>query len=216
MLNITMTLPDKIFITGAPGSKWTSVTHLLETTPGANTSDRTSERHYDHNVFQGHHGAYFALPHRNYEFDVSTDNSYINSAYSCPDTPGKFVKGHDWAYVLDDLAEKQKGNWLIIVQRNDLDCYTWWNHHGGFKVEYPSYETYFPDAVMMGEIMKLNDIYSRFAQKRDARWEYFSPRWVKENFGHQLTADDMLVLNNRTIDNFNEMFCKVLVCLIKL
>jgi hypothetical protein len=164
--------------------------------------------------FKGH-GAYFALPHRNYEFDVSVDDNYINSAYANPG-PGKFIKGHDWAYMLDDLVEKQKGNWLVMIQRNDLDCYTWWNHHGGFKVKYPSYDTYFPDAVMMGEIMKLNDIYLRFAQTHDLTWEYFSPQWITENFGHNICANDMAVLNNRTVDDFNQIFCKELVCLMKL
>ena len=210
-------LPDKIFITGAPGSKWTSVTHLLELHPQANLTDRNADRHYDHHVFQGHHGAYFALPFRQYEFDVKTDNSYINTAFADPDRNGKFVKGHDWGYILDDLKEESKGNWLVMVMRSDVDCFAWWNNHGGFVTKYPSYETYEGNAKMMGEIMILNDKYSRFAQKHDQKWEYFSLRWIEDNFGHVLTEENIKVLNNKTnLDNFAKFFDKCMVCLIKL
>lgn len=210
-------LPDKIFVTGAPGSKWTSVTHLLETNPLANLSDRNPNRHYDHHVFQGHHGAYFGLPFRQYEFDVKTDSAYINSAFSEPDRPGKFVKGHDWGYILDDLKAECAGNWLLMIMRNDVDCFAWWNNHGGFVTKYPSYETYEGNAKMMGEIMLLNDKYSRFAQQHDQKWEYFSPRWIKDNFGHELTEEHMKVLNNKTdLNSFPKFFEKCLVCLVKL
>ena len=214
---IMIELPDKIFITGAPGSKWTSVTHLLETHPLANITDRNPNRHYDHNVFQGHHGSYFALPFRKYEFDVSVEDSYINTAFDDQYSPGKFVKGHDWAYMLDELKEKSKGNWLLMVMRPDTDCFAWWNNHGGFVTKYPSYETYEGNIKMMSEIMILNDKYSKFAQKHDQRWEYFSPRWIKENFGHTLTEENMSILNNKTnLNNFSTFFDKCMVCLVKL
>lgn len=210
-------LPDKIFVTGAPGSKWTSVTHLVETCAQANLTDRNPNRHYDHHVFQGHHGAYFGLPFRKYEFDVKTDSDYVNSAWAEPDRPGKFVKGHDWGYMLDDLKAESQGNWLLMIMRNDVDCFGWWNNHGGFVTKYPSYESYENSAGMMAEIMKLNDRYSRFAQKHDQKWEYFSPRWIKENFGHELTEQDLAVLNNKTdFGRFDQYFDKVLVCLVKL
>lgn len=210
-------LPNKIFVTGAPGSKWTSVTHLLETSPLANLSDRKPERHYEHHIFQGHHGAYFGLPFRDYEFDITTDQNYIDSAYADPTRSGKFVKGHDWAYILDDLKNECSGNWLLMVMRNDIDCFAWWNNHGGFITKYPSYETYEGNAKMMGEIMLLNDKYSRFAQQHDQKWEYFSPRWIKENFGHELTEEHMKVLNNKTdLSGFSKFFEKCLVCLVKL
>lgn len=210
-------LPDKIFVTGAPGSKWTSVTHLLETNPLANLSDRNHNRYYDHHIFQGHHGAYFGLPFREYEFDVNTDNDYINSAYLDFVSPGKFIKGHDWAYMLDDLKAKCSGNWLLMIMRNDLDCFAWWNNHGGFITKYPSYETYEGSAKMMGEIMLLNDKYSRFAQQHDQKWEYFSPRWINDNFGYEITEEHMKVLNNKTdLNGLSKFFEKCLVCLVKL
>jgi hypothetical protein len=119
--------------------------------------------------------------------------------------------------MLDDLKTASPGNWLLIVSRSDLDCFAWWNNHGNFTVKYPSYESYGGNTGMMSEIMKLNDIYSRFAQKHDQTWEYFSPRWVEENFGHKLTEKEMTVLNNKTgLNDFNKFFEKVLVCLIKL
>jgi hypothetical protein len=210
-----MNLPGRIFITGAPGCKWTSVTHLLETVPGVNTSDRTLNRCYDHNVFQGHHGAYFGLPHRKYEFDCRLDATYIDSAFES-NAPGRFVKGHDWAYMLDELKESFAGDWLIMVQRDSIDCFAWWNNHGGYSVKYPSYESYGGNAGMMGEIMKLNEMYSDFAQKHDQKWEYFNTRWIQENFNHTVTAENLKVLNNLKTQDFLQFFQRVKVCLVKL
>jgi hypothetical protein len=208
-------LPNRIFVTGAPGSKWTSVTHLLETVPGANTSDRTTNRCYDHAVFQGHHGAYFGLPHRKYEFDCKIDSDYIDSAFET-NSSGRFVKGHDWAYHLDDLKEAFPGDWIIMVQRDSIDCFAWWNNHGGYTTKYPSYESYGENAGMMGEIMKLNEIYSDFAQKHDQKWEYFNTRWIAENFNHQVTDEHLKVLNHLALQDFTTFFKRVKVCLVKL
>jgi hypothetical protein len=210
-----MNLPNRIFVTGAPGCKWTSVTHLLESIPGVNTSDRNVNRCYDHNVFQGHHGAYFGLPHRKYEFDCKLDAAYIDSAFEST-APGRFVKGHDWAYMLDGLKDLFAGDWLIMVQRDSIDCFAWWNNHGGYSVKYPSYESYGGNAGMMGEIMKLNEIYSDFAQKYDQRWEYFNTRWIQENFNHTVTDENLKVLNNLKTQDFLQFFQRVKVCLVKL
>jgi hypothetical protein len=208
-------IPNRIFVTGAPGCKWTSVTHLLETADWANLSDRTSDRHYDHHVFQGHHGVYYGLPHRKYEFNCTMDGKYLDSAYES-DAPGKFMKAHDWGYMLDDISEKFSGDWIIMVMRNDIDCFSWWNQHGGYVTKYPSYDTYSPDAVMMSEIMQLNDRYSRFAQKHDLQWNYFTPRWVEEHFGKTITDKEMSILNNKNMLEFNQYFNKVMVSIVKL
>lgn len=210
-----MNLPNRIFVTGAPGCKWTSVTHLLETVPGANTSDRSPNRCYDHDVFQGHHGAYFGLPHRNYEFDCKMDREYIDSAFQLSG-PGKFIKGHDWGYFLNDLKTTFTEDWLLMVQRDSIDCFAWWNNHGGYSTKYPSYESYGGNAGMMGEIMKLNEMYSDFAQQHDQKWEYFNTRWIQENFNHVITDEHLKVLNHLKTQDFSNFFQRVKVCLVKL
>ena len=50
-------IPEHIFFTGVPGSRWSGIAQTIETIPGFNTSDRTPERTYDHHQFTGHKGA---------------------------------------------------------------------------------------------------------------------------------------------------------------
>ena len=65
-----MTLPQRIFFTGVPGSRWSGIAQVLESLTGFNTSDRTPERDYTHHEFTGHKGAYFG---RGMEFDHGRD-----------------------------------------------------------------------------------------------------------------------------------------------
>jgi hypothetical protein len=54
-----MNLPNHIFFTGAPGSRWSGIAQTIETLPGFNVSDRNPRREYAHNTYSGHKGAYF-------------------------------------------------------------------------------------------------------------------------------------------------------------
>ena len=54
-----MNLPNHIFFTGAPGSRWSGIAQTIESIPGFNISDRNSDREYIHNTYSGHLGAYF-------------------------------------------------------------------------------------------------------------------------------------------------------------
>jgi hypothetical protein len=54
-----MNLPNHIFFTGVPGSRWSGIAQTIESIPGFNTSDRNPGREYQHNTYSGHKGAYF-------------------------------------------------------------------------------------------------------------------------------------------------------------
>ena len=174
-------LPDKIFMIGVPGSRWSGIAQNIEdNVPGFNTTDRDPKRTYMHHNFSGHLGAYFGT---GWEFDTNLDIENLDRPYI--HTAGtRILKSHEWAYHLDEIHRRYPDAWIFLVYRPDMSAYSWWHQAGGFNITYPLYEPYYHDSVrMMSEIMRQNQAIMQFAQKHDARWHHISGKWISENFG---------------------------------
>ena len=64
-------LPNRLFFTGVPGSRWSGIAQIIETIPGFNISDRSVNPEYSHNGFSGHKGVYFGRSQDiNYDFSI--------------------------------------------------------------------------------------------------------------------------------------------------
>jgi hypothetical protein len=188
-----MTLPSRIFFAGAPGSRWSGVAQLLESTPGFNTTDRTPERTFHFPPFSDHLGAYFGS---GMEFDLSLDLANIDSAHTTLDGC-RLIKAHEWAFHLDQIKQQYPDDWICLIYRADLLCFAWWNGAGGFNITYPRYDA-FKDAVsMMNTISQINQAMLEFSHKHNATWNHLTPEWVKTNFGEDREVDpkfrDMLI-----------------------
>jgi hypothetical protein len=181
-----MTLPQRIFFTGVPGSRWSGIAQTIETVPGFNTSDRTHERTYSHGAFSGHKGAYFG---RLMEFDAKLDGDYLDQAWN-PKSPGtKLVKSHDWAYSLDKIKQQFPNDWIILVYRDNSASFDWWKEAGGFNIMYPSYKSYKNDEVMMREISWQNNAIKEFAKQHNLQWDSFNSTWIKEHFNADVQVE---------------------------
>jgi hypothetical protein len=178
-------LPNRIFFTGVPGSRWSGIAQTLEQLDGFNTSDRTPEREYTHNQYSGHRGAYFG---RDMELEAYLDERYIDYAWT---TQGgtRIVKSHDWAYKLDSVRECFPNDWIMLIYRPDMASYAWWYEAGGFNIKYPSYVAYKDSTTMLGEIGKQNNNILKFASEHDLTWNYFTPKWVEQNFGQRIEVN---------------------------
>lgn len=188
-----MNLPDRIFFTGVPGSRWSGIAQILESLPGFNISDRSHNRSYTHDGFTGHKGAYFG---RLMEFEAKLDSDYLQGAWL--NQGGTYlIKSHDWAYSLDGIKEKFPTDWIVLVYRPDTVSFTWWKQAGGFKISYPSYDAYHNDEIMQREISWQNQAILRFAEQRSLVWSKFTSEWISEHFGQQVAnvsvADDIRV-----------------------
>jgi len=192
-----MKLPERIFFTGVPGSRWSSIAQTLETMFGMNISDRTIDREYVHHSYSGHKGAYFGP---GMEFEPILDSDYIDQAWVEPQGC-KLVKSHEWSYYLDQIKDKFSNDWIIMIYRPDMSSYAWWHEAGGFQIKYPNYESYQNSAIMMSEIMKQNFEILNFGMLNGCKWEYFTSDWVWDNF-------------NQTID-VDEVFSDILVTIIR-
>ena len=175
-------LPNKIFFTGVPGSRWSSIAQTLEQLDGINTSDHSDTRQYASGKFSGHKGVYFG---QDMEFGPVLDEWYLDKAWAQPDGC-KIVKSHEWAYQLDDVAKSFPSDWIMLVYRPDASSYSWWHEAGGFNIDYPSYAWYKNHARMLGEITIQNDEILKFAHAHDLTWNYFTSKWVEDNFGQKI------------------------------
>lgn len=188
-----MKLPDRLFFTGVPGSRWSGIAQTLEQLDGFNTSDRTPERDYSHTGFTGHKGAYFGP---GMEFDSVLDPAVLDSAWTNPGGT-RIVKSHNWAYKLHDVKAAFPDDWIMLVYRPDMPSYTWWHEAGGFNIKYPDYKWYNNSTGMMSEIATQNRKMLEFAHEQDLTWNYFTPRWIEQNFGQHIevkqTWSDILV-----------------------
>jgi hypothetical protein len=192
-----MKLPNRIFFTGVPGSRWSGIAQTLETMSGMNISDRTAEREYDHHSYTGHKGAYFGPE---MEFEPILDSDYIDQAWVEPQGC-KLVKSHEWAYNLNQIRTKFPDDWIVMVYRPDMISYAWWHEAGGFQIKYPNYTSYQNSAIMMSEIMKQNFEILNFGMLNECKWEYFTSSWIKNNFNQEIVI--------------NETFPDILITLIK-
>lgn len=181
-----MTLPQKIFFTGVPGSRWSGIAQTLESMPYFNTTDRTREREYLHGGFTGHKGAYFG---RMMEFEATLDSDYIDSAWAPKSIGVKLVKSHDWAYSLDQIRSTFPNEWIILVYRDTAASFTWWKEAGGFDIKYPSYTAYQNDTIMMREIAWQNSAIRNFAEQQGLLWNNFDSAWIKEHFDMDVKID---------------------------
>ena len=174
-------LPNKIFMIGAPGSRWSGIAQNIEDNiPGFNVSDRTQQRQYSHHAFSGHLGVYFGT---GWEHDTSLDQENLNRGFENVNGT-RILKSHEWAYHLDQIKIRYPDDWIMLVYRPEMSCYSWWHEAGGFTIKYPDYRPYYRDSVnMLNEIMKINQSILKFSQKHDLSWNHISGSWIEENFG---------------------------------
>lgn len=191
-----MKLPERVFLTGVPGSKWSSMSHELEKIKGTNHTDQSPERTYEPKTYAGyapnkwstgalHRGSYFGY---GMEFEPLLDAEYIDQAWT--ESGGcKIVKSHDWAYMLDDITIKFPNDWLMLIYRPNEVSHWWWCEHGGFNITYAKYHAYKDHNNMAKQIAIQNDNMLKFAHKHDLTWSYYTERWIEQEFGQKITID---------------------------
>ena len=165
-----------IFMTGAPGSKWSSVSKNIYYSPDIDRSDYSDARTYYHDASGTtqlmHMGAYFDP---GMEFGGFFDNinrctkELCESEFDRPFT-GKgvrIIKSHVFAHNIDFLKTYWPECPVVLVQRPNDACLGWWVKCGHFTITYPKYDQYYQDLRTMATIIS--------AQNRDiqeAVWRY--------------------------------------------
>ena len=159
-------LPEYIFFTGVPGSRWSGIAQEIKSQPGYNTTDRADHRVYKHGDFSGHMDAYYGT---GMEFDCSLDRTNLDAPYT-DKTGCKLLMSHEWPYYFDEIQDAYPLAWIQLIYRPDWASFIWWKQAGGFDITYPNYDWYETDYWMTKRIEEQNNLILDFAQKHSVQW----------------------------------------------
>jgi hypothetical protein len=147
-----------IFVTGAPGSKWSSVVKNIYYSPDIDRTDYSDSRTYYHTATGSrqlmHMGAYFDP---GMEFGDWFDSLDQYSPEQCAaefdrpfsGTGVRIIKSHVFAHHINYLKKHWPESPVILVSRSDDACLGWWVKCGQFDITYPLYHNYYKNLQEM-------------------------------------------------------------------
>jgi len=151
-----------IFMTGAPGSKWSSVSKNIYYSPDIDRSDYSDERTYYHDASGTtqlmHMGAYFDPGMEFGSFFDQIDRYTKEKCEAEFDRPFtgqgvRIIKSHVFAHHIDFLRDYWPECPIVLVQRPDDACLGWWVKCGHFDITYPRYKQYYQNLKTMAGII---------------------------------------------------------------
>jgi hypothetical protein len=165
-----------IFMAGAPGSKWSSVSKNIYHSADIDRSDYTDDRTYYHDASGTrelmHMGAYFDPGMEFGDFFDRLDNYTKEECEAEFDRPFKgngvrIIKSHVFAHHIDFIKQTWPDCPIILVHRPDDACLGWWVKCGHFDITYPLYNQYYIDLKHMAVHIKEQN-----KKILDAWWQY--------------------------------------------
>lgn len=165
-----------IFVTGAPGSKWSSVVKNIYYSPDVDRSDYSEQRTYYHDASGQrelmHLGAYFdpGMEFGSFFNDISKyRKELVEAEFDRPfrGTGVRIIKSHVFANQIDYLKAYWPECPVVLVHRDDDACLGWWVKCGHFDITYPLYHSYYRDLRTMAGIIKQQN-----TGIQDAVWKY--------------------------------------------
>ena len=152
-----------IFMAGAPGSKWSSVSKSIYFSTSIDRSDASPEREYWHSAWGEsnlmHMGAYFD-PGMEFGGFFDRLNEYTKeeceAEFDRPFTGSgvRIIKSHVFAHHIDFLKQHWPDCPVILVHRGNDACLGWWVKCGHFDITYPTYDQYYVDLKHMTRIIE--------------------------------------------------------------
>ena len=151
-----------IFMTGAPGSKWSSVSKNIYYSSDIDRSDYSDARTYYHDASGTmqlmHMGAYFDPGMEFGSFFNEIDRYTREQCEAEFDRPFtgtgvRIIKSHVFAHNIDFLKDHWPDCPIILVQRPNDACLGWWVKCGHFTITYPKYDQYYQDLRTMSTII---------------------------------------------------------------
>ena len=145
-----------IFVTGAPGSRWSSVVKNIYYSPSIDNSDYNNARTYYHDggdIPLVHLGAYFDpgmefdLPENFAELSKDKLENIFDSAFTGDGI--RIIKSHIFSNNIDFIKTTFSNCPIVLVYRNDDTCFNWWVKSGNFDIKYPNYRPYYKNLEEM-------------------------------------------------------------------
>lgn len=164
-----------IFVSGAPGSKWSSVVKNIYYSHSVDQSDSAPHREYYHDAAGEyqlmHMGAYWGPAMEFGDWFDQLDKHSQEENESEFDRPFsghgiRIVKSHVFGYHLDYLKRTWPECPIILVDRSDDACLGWWVKCGEFSITYPAYRNYYRDLRQMSECIRRENAGNRQAARQ--------------------------------------------------
>lgn len=154
-----------IFVAGAPGSKWSSVTKNIYYSSDIDSSDYSDDRTYYHSAWGEpqlmHLGVYWDPGMefgKNFDRMDQYSREELEAEFDAPfdsDATGvRIIKSHVFCDHLDFIAETWPECPILMVYRPDDACLGWWVKCGHFDITYPLYHEYYVDLRHMARIIE--------------------------------------------------------------
>lgn len=163
-----------IFVSGAPGSKWSSVVKNIYYSASIDNSDASPTREYYHDAAGEyqlmHMGVYWGPA---MEFGDWFESLHLRSKQEAEkefDAPFsgqgiRIIKSHVFGYNLDYIKKTWPDCPIVLVDRSDDACLGWWVKCGEFNITYPLYRDYYKDLRQMATCIKKENEGNRQAAK---------------------------------------------------
>ena len=164
-----------IFVSGAPGSKWSSVVKNIYYSPDIDSSDYSDARTYYHDASGTmdlmHLGVYWGPAmefgdqfERLDQYTKEQNEAEFDRPFS--GTGVKIIKSHVFGYHIDYIKQTWPDCPIVLIDRSDDACLGWWVKCGEFQISYPLYRDYYKDLRQMSAaIAKENQGNRRAAQE---------------------------------------------------
>jgi len=154
-----------IFVVGAPGSKWSSVSKNIYYSPDIDRSDYHEDRTYYHDASGKrdlmHLGAYWDPGMEFGKFFDRLDcyskeecEAEFDRPFSSNATGIRIIKSHVFANHIDFLRRTWPDVPCVLVHRSSDACLGWWVKCGHFDISYPLYHEYYQNLREMAGIIK--------------------------------------------------------------
>jgi len=196
---------DLIFITGCPGSRWSSVYNSIALSPLINISDKVEKNCYHLSMLHvdgtirkiGNHNASYWGPYQGqgHKFDNLNElsKSEILNELMKPFLNWdkvKIIKSHWFAYHLEYLHNLFPKAKIVSCYANDIDSFYRWHKCGGWGITYPKYTWYNNDSRMLEKIKEENYRILKFNKDRNVNFNLLSINEFYKNLGLPLSETD--------------------------
>jgi hypothetical protein len=147
-----------IFVSGAPGSKWSSVVKNIYYSPDIDSSDYSDARTYYHDASGTmdlmHLGVYWGPAmefgdgfERLDQYTKEQNEAEFDKPFSGEGI--RIIKSHVFGYHIDYIKQTWPDCPVVLIDRSDDACLGWWVKCGEFQISYPLYRDYYKDLRQM-------------------------------------------------------------------
>ena len=187
-----------IFVSGAPGSKWSSVVKNIYYSPDIDSSDYSDARTYYHDASGTmdlmHLGVYWGPAmefgdqfERLDQYTKEQNEAEFDRPFS--GTGVKIIKSHVFGYHIDYIKQTWPDCPIVLIDRSDDACLGWWVKCGEFQISYPLYRDYYKDLRQMSAAIAKENQGNRRAAREYPGYEVETNRQLARTLNIAVPAE---------------------------